>query len=185
MTTVSETSCPNRTAQIDNPTSVEHTNNRLLTAQWVLERNLSWIAAAEVKLGIVIALDTAMLGVLGSALSAARADNRTQWALAGSLTSILILGIALIFAAIALFPRVSGPPSSLVFFGKIAELDKDYFTDKFENLPTRELLMDCTSQIHRNAQIAVLKFKWVRRAMIFSLVSIAPWFLALVLLLRK
>ncbi|WP_233099873.1 hypothetical protein, partial [Acidovorax sp. IB03] len=37
-------------------------NERLQTAQWVLERNLGWIAAAEVKVGVIVAIDTAMLG---------------------------------------------------------------------------------------------------------------------------
>lgn len=38
---------------------------RLQTAQWVLERNLAWIAAAEVKVGVIVAIDTAMLGGAG------------------------------------------------------------------------------------------------------------------------
>ena len=46
-------------------------NERLQTAQWVLERNLGWIAAAEVKVGAIVAIDTAMLGGLGAAFSTA------------------------------------------------------------------------------------------------------------------
>ncbi len=42
---------------------------KLAHARWVLERNLHWIAAAEVKVGIVIAIDTGLLGALASALS--------------------------------------------------------------------------------------------------------------------
>lgn len=50
----------------------------LQTAQWVLERNLGWIAAAETKVGVVVAIDTAMLGGLGAAFSGAETAARTQ-----------------------------------------------------------------------------------------------------------
>lgn len=33
---------------------------RLQIAQWILERNLAWIAAAEVKVGVIVAIDVAM-----------------------------------------------------------------------------------------------------------------------------
>jgi hypothetical protein len=35
---------------------------RLQTALWVMERNLGWIAAAQVKVGVIVAIDTGMLG---------------------------------------------------------------------------------------------------------------------------
>ncbi len=53
---------------------------RLLIAQWVLERNLSWIAAAEVKVGVIVAIDTALLGSLGAAFSSSDPVVRTAWA---------------------------------------------------------------------------------------------------------
>lgn len=37
-------------------------DNRLQTAHWIFERQLSWIAAAEVKVGVLVALNTGMLG---------------------------------------------------------------------------------------------------------------------------
>lgn len=165
--------------------STKHANMRLPIAQWLLERNLSWIAAAEVKLAVVVAIDTAMLGVLGSALGAARADNRTYFALISSLCAILVLGLGLIFAATALFPRTSGPPSSLIFFGKIALFKNDEYYKKFVDVSQLDLLKDLLDQVHRNAEIATIKFKWIRKAMISSFLSILPWILALALLLRK
>lgn len=33
-------------------------NERLVTAQWILERNLGWVAAAEIKVGAITAVDS-------------------------------------------------------------------------------------------------------------------------------
>lgn len=49
---------------------------RLKFAQWVLERNLSWIAASDVKTGVVVAVDTAMLAGLVTAFAGHAARNR-------------------------------------------------------------------------------------------------------------
>lgn len=43
-------------------------DERLKAAQWVLERNLAWVAAAEVKVGVIVAIDTAMLGGAGGSI---------------------------------------------------------------------------------------------------------------------
>jgi len=52
---------------------------RIITAQWVLERNLAWIAAAEVKVGVVVAINTAMLGGLGASYGAVDKAAHTPW----------------------------------------------------------------------------------------------------------
>lgn len=44
-------------------------NERLVTAQWILERNLGWVAAAEIKVGAITAVDIAMLAALGASFS--------------------------------------------------------------------------------------------------------------------
>ncbi len=89
--------------------------DRLHTAQWVLERNLAWIAAAEVKVGVIVAIDTAMLGGLGAAFSAADGSARTHWAWFFSIATVICLGSGLFCAAMAVLPRISGPEKSLLF----------------------------------------------------------------------
>jgi len=54
--------------------SVSDEVERLRVAQWVLERNLGWIAASEVKAGVVVAIDTAMFGALATAFSCRSSD---------------------------------------------------------------------------------------------------------------
>lgn len=158
---------------------------RLLTAQWVLERNLAWIAAAEVKVGAIVAIDTAMLGGLGAAFSAADVKMRTYWAVLFTLCAVILLTGGLVTAATTVLPGVKGPAKSLLFFGRIGQMGEPDYIDTFKTATTAQLLEDWSAQIHRNAQIACDKFKLVRQAMIWSFLAILPWFAAIVTLIHK
>ena len=160
-------------------------NERLQTAQWVLERNLGWIAAAEVKVGAIVAIDTAMLGGLGAAFSTAEVAMRTHWVVLFTLAASIFLGIGLACASMAVLPRVTGPSSSLLFFGRIANSEEVDYTNSFKGASVNALLTDWTAQIHRNAQIACDKFRWVRRGMLWSFLAILPWFAAIFTLVHK
>lgn len=158
---------------------------RLQTAQWVLERNLGWIAAAEVKVGVIVAIDTGMLGGLGAAFSAADAVVRTQWAWVLTILACIGLAGALFSVSMAMLPRVTGPAKSFLFFGRVAPCaDVDYI-DKFRTATSEELLIDWSAQIHRNAQIACEKYRWVQRGMWWSFLSLLPWFATILVLLYK
>jgi len=159
--------------------------DRLITAQWALERNLAWIAAAEVKVGVIVAIDTAMLGGLGVAFSAADNATRSAWAWLFTIAAVVALGSGLFCAAMAVLPRVTGPKNSLVFFGRVATIDSADYVDQFKMATDAALLEDWTAQIHRNAQIACDKFAWVRKSMLWSFLSVLPWFSAIVVLLKK
>lgn len=158
---------------------------RILTAQWIFERHLAWIAASEVKVGAIVAIDTAMLGGLGAAFSSIKASSLTPCAYVWVVGAALALAGGLLCAAMAVLPRVDGPEKSLLFFGRIGQLSRDDYSAQFKAASVEHLLDDWTAQIHRNAQIAGTKFAWVRRSMWFSFLSLLPWFPALVLLLKK
>lgn len=97
------------------------TKERLVTAQWVLERQLTWIAAAEVKVGVIVTVNIAMLGGVAAAFGAAAPHS--QWAnvLAG-IAIIALLG-AIFSSAMAVLPRLPGPAKSLLFFGLVAKME--------------------------------------------------------------
>jgi Family of unknown function (DUF5706) len=135
---------------------------RLQTAQWMLERNLAWIAAAEVKVGVIVAIDTAMLGGLGAAFSATDGTARTHWAWLFTIAAVIGLGSGLFSAAMAVLPRVSGPAKSLLFFGRVGRCEDATYIEEFKKATDAELLEDWVAQVHRNAQIACDKFSWVR-----------------------
>lgn len=158
---------------------------RLQIVQWVLERNLAWIAAAEVKVGFIVAIDTAMLGCLGAVFSAANPVTRSTWAWLFSIAAAIALGGGLFCASMAVLPRVKGPAKSLLFFGRIGPCERDDYINSLAKATNAELLADWAAQIHRNAQIACDKFVWVGRSMLWSFLAVLPWFLAIVVLLKK
>lgn len=159
--------------------------DRLHTAQWVLERNLSWIAAAEVKVGVIVAIDTAMLGGLGATFSAAGSSVQTHWAWFFTIAAVICLGSGLFCAAMVVLPRVTGPEKSLLFFGRVGLCDSAEYMQNLKTATDVDLLEDWTAQIHRNAQIACDKFAWVRKGILWSFLSVLPWFSAIITLLEK
>lgn len=155
-------------------------SGRLQVAQWILERNLGWIGAAEVKTGVIVAIDTAMLGALATGFGATSAAERTAWVYLLTIAATLVLGIALYSAGRVVLPALGGPPSSLIFFGRIAEFDSPQrYAEAFRKCNVSELTDDFLAQIHRNAEIARDKFRWVRASMAWSFVAILPWLAAL------
>lgn len=172
-----------RAAKLTERQKMNDVEGRLARAQWVLERNLAWIAAAEVKVGVVVAIDVAMLGGLGAAFSGAKVVP--AWGYVFSFLAAIALASGLITAAMAVLPRLTGPKNSVVFFGCIAKEESADYRDRFRNVSDLELLDDWTTQIHRNAEIALEKFAWVKSAMWWSFLSVLPWFGAIYLLVQK
>jgi len=158
---------------------------RLQTAQWIFERNLAWIAAAEVKVGVIVAIDTAMLGGLGTAFSASEAARRTLWVNLWTYSAAFLIAAGLFCAAMAVLPRVTGPVKSLLFFGRIGNQKESDYIHELSQASVKQLLEDWAAQIHRNAQIACDKFSWVRKSMYWSFLSLLPWFAAITSLLEK
>ncbi|MFM0467715.1 DUF5706 domain-containing protein [Paraburkholderia strydomiana] len=149
---------------------------RLATAQWIFERTLTWIAAAEVKVGVIVTIDIALLGGLAAAFGSATTKSLTGEIFALIAGTISVAGIAC--AAAAIIPRLGGPSTSLLFFGRIATLSESEFHAKLVTATDAQLLKDWTSQIHRNSVIAATKHLWVKRAMWCSFVSALPWLVA-------
>jgi hypothetical protein len=161
---------------------VDTDSDRIQLAQWILERNLAWIGAAEVKVGVIVAIDTAMLGALASVFGATQ--GRTMWAYVFTIAAAFTLGIAVICASRAVLPKLSGPQSSMIFFGRIAaRVTGAEYVESFRTATTSKMLEDCLIQIHRNAQIASEKFMWVGHSMRWSFVALIPWVAAFTTLL--
>ena len=163
---------------------MESEKERQEYAQWILERNLHWISAAEVKAGAVVAIDTAMLGALAAAFSVIPSANRTGVTNLSSLVAAACLLIALFCVAMSVLPRTDGPTSSFVFFGKIVKHTAADYADTFRRATTGAFLDNCLDQVYRNAQIACAKFGWVRYAMMWSFGAVLPWVAALACLMK-
>lgn len=176
---------PQATAPAAAPTQAQAptaaaTKDRLVEARWIFERQLAWITAAEVKVGVVVTIQVAMLAGLGAAFAAAM--KKSPWALGSCTACVLLAAVAIICAAMAVKPRSDGPASSLLFFGKVGGLSEPDYAHRFKSATDEELLADYSAQIHRNAEIASAKHDWVGKAVTISFMSAIPWLSAIGLL---
>jgi len=156
--------------------------DRLKVAQWILDKNLTWIAAADSKVGFIVGVNTAMLGGLAAAVS--KATHLTAWPTVFLLLATGAETVAILCAATAVLPRVDGPKRSFVFFGKIAEFDRAEYQERIRRCSDSDLLDDIAAQIHRNAEIATHKHGLVRKALWWSFLSGLPWIVAVAMLVK-
>lgn len=161
-----------------------HLLHRIGTAQWVFERHLSWIAAAEVKVGVVIAIQTALLGGLAAAFASSDTATRTVWTYVSTLSAAGAAVMALFCAAMVVLPRTDGPKESLLFFVSIGSQRYANYMQQFREATDMRVLADLTEQIHRNAQIATVKYTWVARSLTWSFLGAIPWVAAIGLLVK-
>ena len=153
----------------------------------ILENNLSrllgWVSAADSRIGLILALDTAMLGSL-----AALAPRASGWEVAPAIFSTLAGGAlltSLLLLSFASFPTTSGPRGSLIFFEGIASSETDAYLQSVNELTEEQYLDDLAKQCHRNAEIARKKFKWVRWSLSSLYLAVLPWALAVYLLYQR
>lgn len=146
-------------------------------AQWLLERNLAWIAQAEVKVAVVISLDAGMISAAAAAYTTA--SHKTIGAILASVLFGVLVISALACAAMVVKPQVGGPSMSFIFFGRIAERPAIDFISDLLVVSDKDLLKDLVAQIHRNAEIASKKHQWVRLAILWSFLSATAWVIAI------
>jgi hypothetical protein len=158
---------------------MEDEPGRLELAKWILERNIYWVGAAEIKTAVIVAADTAMLATLATAFGAVEPSDRTGWPMLFSVVSAICLIAALFCGGMSVLPRTEGPASSLIFFGRIVKLGRPDYAEAFRRADLSALMQDFLDQTHRNAEIACAKYQWVTKAMWWSFLSIIPWILAL------
>lgn len=153
---------------------------RFRFGQWALERQIAWIATADVKVGVIIAIQTAMAGGLAAAFGFS--PQKTEWAINFAVAAFVCSINAYVCAALALLPRTDGRDKSLIFFGRIRGLPRADYISLLRDATQSDLLDDCAEQIHRNAEIACEKHGWVKAALIWSFLSAPVWILAILLL---
>jgi hypothetical protein len=157
---------------------------RIKAAQWLFERTLGWIATADVKVGVALALDTAMLGGLAAAFAGSDYNLRNAWCYLFVLAATAGMAFAMFCAGMAAIPRMRGPVKSMIFFGRVMERDSATYVDEFSKMTEKEFLADLTRQIHRNSEIACEKHHWVRKSMFWSFLSAGVWIVAIAMLVK-
>jgi hypothetical protein len=144
-----------------------------------LNRTLGAIGSADAKVAQLFAISTGMLGFEATIVAKIKPFVWYDCILVGF--SVLPLLFCVISLFMVLYPRLSGPPASVLYFNKIAMSDGDCYRIRVDGLNDEELFDDYARQCHRNAEIARDKFYWLRKANIALFVATIPW-LAVVLI---
>lgn len=173
-----------RQSQAEDERQMTDDKQRIEIAKWLFERTLGWIATADIKVGVAMALDTAMVGGLAAAFSASEPNSRTAWCYLAVLVAAGCIVIAMSCSAMAAIPRMLGPVNSMIFFARIAERPVADYVEQFAKTGEKDFLSDLTTQIHRNAQIAAAKHWWVRKSLVWSFLAAVPWIAAIALLIK-
>jgi len=154
----------------------EITINRL---ELSLERQLKWIQGADAKISFIFAADAAMLGFVAATF---KWDTCADWThQITALLALTLLGLSVLMASLANFPRTTGPKGSIIFFKGISEITPEEFLNRVQKEDTSGYINDLSAQCHRNATIAAKKFKWVQRSSLALYFGIVPWLLYLAL----
>ncbi|MBB4122568.1 Pycsar system effector family protein [Martelella radicis] len=141
-----------------------------------LGRQLSWIAATESRIALIVPLSTALFGTV--AIKYSSISSAPCWVQLVSWIALILLSTAVLCASIAIFPRTKGSKASLIFFGGIASQPSESFFGILENTSEDALRKDLAEQIHINASIAATKYSWIRRSMMSMLLALLPWSLS-------
>jgi hypothetical protein len=154
-------------------------------AEKQLDRVLGFFPRVEAKASFLFALDVGLLGY--SAVNLGREDlHNVHLAVFGA--AFLTLTVAsLLHVYWCVFPHLKGGANSLIYFREIAHRNELDFADAFLSRTDESHACDAAGQIWRNSTILKLKFDYLKRAFILTMLAIAPWvgFLASVALLHS
>lgn len=145
----------------------------------ILDRNLSWVKAADAKVAPVFAVNAGLLGILGVKLP--HLEQMSVLALVFWVLATAIVLASLVCLGFVSFPRLDGPKSSLVFFGTAIQREEATFVADLLSLTDDALAADLARQAYRNAQIASSKYKHLKVATVLMFTALPFWIVALAL----
>jgi len=168
-------STPPQTTALDSKTRIDITKDQL-------NRTLSFFSRVDGKASVVLAVDTAMLGLLGA--NAPPFSEFTWYMAAAAISTALLIGLSLWHIYKEAFPKLDGAEESLIYFRAIAKRKEQRFIEEFLGQSDADYLKDMLSQTWRNSEILTIKFDHIRRAFNCLALSIPPWLITLTLFVR-
>lgn len=141
------------------------------------------IGRADTKAQLTMAADALLTGALATlGKGVARNLLSTTAPVLDRLTDLLTILMFLALACSFLWalrvvnPHLRGSKRfTLMYFGKIAQMDEDEFIDTFRNQSLHDLSISALAQVHAKARIAQIKFTRARWSVNFLIVSLACW----------
>lgn len=138
-----------------------------------MNRQLSWIDKADLRLAFIVPLALAMLASIATKAPAINKWDVELWVWVPF--SVLLLSFTLVFCVCATFPRTDGKKPSSVFFGGVLESNIDDYASKALEIEEEEVLRDLAYQVHINAEIASAKYGWIQKALFTLILASVFW----------
>jgi len=146
-----------------------------------LNKQLDWISAADNKVGAYFSICTAMLGFHFYLFTTVKCLSIIQWVVFILATIFLLLSI--LFLLFVSYPRLNSPKPSMIYFGEIIKNTEAEYSIKMSSLQNQEIINDYKTQIYRNAEIANLKYKYLKLSSLCIYISLLPWLISIIILL--
>jgi hypothetical protein len=159
----------------------ETAGEKLQLATQLLDRIQGQIRVVDEKIRALFSANTLLAAALTFTHQINLHSLPQPWgplALAGSILMLLATVGSVVLALIALTPRLhSGNKApGLFFFGDIAGLPAEQFSQEFQRLTEEEVLAQVLAQIHTNAQIALVKNRYMARSSRLLFLVLVLWF---------
>jgi hypothetical protein len=138
-----------------------------------LDRTQAFIPRLDTKVSALFAIEAGQLAV--ASLNLTVGDLKIWWIAVPLVVFLAAAAFVFINLYRCTYPHLKGGHSSLIYFNEIAKLREAEFVQKFGALTTSEFKADLAAQIWRNAEIACLKYGYLRSSTVAAMLSLIPW----------
>lgn len=150
---------------------------QLAVAEQQLDRVLGFFTRTESKTSALLAVDTALLGVLAVN---SRYEDLAHWHLALPIVlTAIAIACSLFFLFRAMCPNLKGGMRSLVYFREIANLTEADYLKAIKECDKEIYTQQLQAQVWRNSEILKQKFDALFWAFVATALALPPWSLAL------
>lgn len=136
----------------------------------IIKRYDSYIATINFKSGLITTFNFGIFaGLLLKASDLLPDSGFYMWAIAINLVLIALFSLlSVIFVINSIKPKLESSeklkPTSVVFFGSVAEYEREDYLKKFESMDANSFLEDISGQVHEVARITKSKFNSLDKA---------------------
>lgn len=144
-----------------------------------LNKNDEWIQNADLKLSIILAFQGVLGGIYLTRIESSVDTYELSLAsYVALLVSIVFLLVSIYFSMKGLTAKLKNPFQGLWFFGDVAQFEHWSHFKKSKLHETADEQIDTLfNQVHVTSKIAMIKFKWLNRAIQWVVMSLFVFFL--------
>nr|WP_281720196.1 Pycsar system effector family protein [Nitrosomonas nitrosa] len=149
--------------------SIDNKEFQIEEARASLDRILEFFPKTESKALFILSINSATVALIAFNIAWVL---EALWLLAIVLPWALFSALSFIEVYRAIYPHLSGPAKSKIYFGTIAKMKNNEFEVEFKSTSLDEWIKDYAEQIWINSKILELKFRRTERAFVFAAIAL-------------